>query len=69
MTANGVWMAKHRHNAGTCPGCHGYLWADVTVNTEVRAPGLTHDGKPTANVTARIVRVALEHECAGEADR
>lgn len=61
---NGI--AKHRYRAGQCPGCREYLWADVTIDTIVKSPELRDDGKAIARVEARIVKVSLQHECAGE---
>ena len=66
--SSNVWIAKHRHKVGVCPGCRVHLWADVTVDTEVRAPRLDAEGRAVANASASIVRVALSHECAGVND-
>ena len=57
-----------RHNAGQCPACREYLWAEVTIESKTSAPKLNVEGKATAYVNARPVGMRLTHECMAGAD-
>jgi hypothetical protein len=52
-----------RHKVGQCPACREYLWAQVTVSTEVSEPTISPDGKCHAYVNAKPIAMCVSHQC------
>ena len=52
-----------RYNAGKCPACRGYLWAEVTVAVRVSTPTLDANGTARAHASAEPIAMQVSHDC------
>lgn len=57
-----------RHNVGTCPACHAYLWAEVDIAVKVNPPTLARDGKAHVYASPHFLGMRVEHYCARDED-
>lgn len=55
-----------RHRIGRCPGCRGYVWAFVDVESTLGKPSLDSEGRAMSDSHAVITGARIDHKCQRE---